>query len=518
MKRLQANAVITVFFSLLAAAFLGFVFMLVESARIQGARAQTANITDMAGYSVFGEYEKKLMEDYEVYGLDGSYGSGDFSVERVNGRLADYLRKNTEPAEGLAGLCFDPWKLTLSSSNVDGYAFLSDQCGNLFYQQVLAYMHETAITQVAAKLYDWYQMAVKGKKAEEDYKHARERSDAEMDDLEEEEERIESEMTEEEKRRRALEAIRQANGLNPDGSSSVVNPLDLLKILQCKPLPELVTVDNPVSGRSVSSSDLLSKRGAARSGNMTVPAPYGGIMDDLYFREYLLDRFSCYTKEKKNGALLYQIEYILEGKMTDRENLKEVAFELIMLREGCNYLHAVTDSSMNNACRNLAYLLIGWTGSEGLVDILQTGLLLGWCYGESILDVRTLLDGGKVPLFKSVGDWRLTLDQLGQLDELLMQDQSGKGEGMTYRGYLRLLLDLHTVEEQKARGLDMVELNLRSDGKLSNFRADNCLVAMKDETSWQIAPVFSRVTGAMLGIAGQTMSVQVRGGFGYEQP
>ena len=81
MKGKNARGSITVFLSLSSVLFLSLIFSVIESARIQGARAQTANITDMGNYSLFGEYEKKLLEDYEIFSVDGSYGTGDFSID-----------------------------------------------------------------------------------------------------------------------------------------------------------------------------------------------------------------------------------------------------------------------------------------------------------------------------------------------------------------------------------------------------------------------------------------------------
>ena len=83
----KERGAITVFFSLVSVLFLSLICTAAESARIQGARAQAANIADMGNYSVFGEFEKRLLEEYEIFALDASYGTGDFSMDRVNDRL-----------------------------------------------------------------------------------------------------------------------------------------------------------------------------------------------------------------------------------------------------------------------------------------------------------------------------------------------------------------------------------------------------------------------------------------------
>ena len=49
----KERGAITVFFSLVSVLFLSLICTAAESARIQGARAQAANIADMGNYSVF---------------------------------------------------------------------------------------------------------------------------------------------------------------------------------------------------------------------------------------------------------------------------------------------------------------------------------------------------------------------------------------------------------------------------------------------------------------------------------
>ena len=91
MRRHEVKGTITVFLSLLSVIFLSLICTVIESARVAGARAQTANITDMGNYSVFSEYEKKLLEKYEIFSIDGSYGTGEFSIDKVNERMKQFM-------------------------------------------------------------------------------------------------------------------------------------------------------------------------------------------------------------------------------------------------------------------------------------------------------------------------------------------------------------------------------------------------------------------------------------------
>ena len=42
------------------------------------ARTQILNSMDIGLYSVFGQYDRKLLEEYDLFALDGSMGGGQF--------------------------------------------------------------------------------------------------------------------------------------------------------------------------------------------------------------------------------------------------------------------------------------------------------------------------------------------------------------------------------------------------------------------------------------------------------
>lgn len=520
MGRYRAKGSITVFLSLISVLFLSLICTTIESARIQGARAQTANITDMGNYSVFGEYEKKLLEDYEIFSVDGSYGTGDFSIERVNTRLRYYLSLNANPRkEKLAGLCFDPWNLKLTGSEITEYALLTDQGGEAFYQQAVAYMKKTLLTGSVGKLFQYHKDAQTAKSRQEEYQRKKSSSDQDMKELEQQEAAKKREL-EEQKKQAEENASVTGNEIiiaeeNPVEEVKKENPLKALNRLRKKSILEIVCGSAQISEKKVTARKLVSRR-PKEKGTMKLKKEYSGLTCDLLFREYLLDRFPDYQSGEAEGGLDYQMEYIIAGKNSDKANLKSVIQRLLLIREGLNYLYCVENGEMSAQAGSLAALLIGWTGIPALITVMKHALLLGWAYGESLLDVRTLLDGGKIPLAKTPGTWMVTLDNLGNINELLEAGGKDRQEGIAYRDYLRILLNLQSVSGQKKRALDMVELNLQSASGLSNFQADHCVVGIRETTEWNIIPVFSRVTAAFLGIFQEIFQVTVDSGFAYD--
>lgn len=511
----RVKGTITVFLSLISVLFLSLICTAVESARIQGARAQAANVVDMGNYSVFGEFEQRLLEDYEIFAVNGAYGTGDFSIERVNGRLRTFMEKNS-PAQsgGLAGLCFDPWQLGLEESEISEYALLTDQGGEAFYQQAVSFMKETAVTGTIGKLFQYHHDAQSAQSNQEDYQRGKNNSDAQMEDLEQQEAARIKELEEQ-----------AAAGENAGGDLVIVgeapgevvqeNPLTVLEKLKRKSILDVVCSKYGVSERTVSKSEVASKR-KLQTGNMELSGEHGGLTSDLLFREYLLDHFENYQDRNESGKLNYQIEYVIGGKRSDRENLKSVVRKLLLLREGCNYVYCIRNSDMSAQAGALAALLIGWLGIPPLVTVMKHALLLAWAYGESMLDVKTLMDGGHVPLVKTGATWRLTLDQLANLETLLSEDGGNRQEGADYQDHLRILLNLQSVSTQKKRALDLVEMNLSVLPGLSNFQADDCVVGIRTQVTWRIRPVFLRVSAAFLGVSAPGQTVTVNSGFAYE--
>ncbi|MDD2957338.1 MAG: DUF5702 domain-containing protein [Lachnospiraceae bacterium] len=522
MNRYRAKGAITVFLSLISILFLSLICTAIESARFQGARAQTANIADMGNYSVFGEYEKKLLEKYEVFSVDGSYGSGDFAIGRVNSRLQTFFSRNTQPKNGIVtGLCFDPWSLKLTNSKITEYALLTDNNGEAFYQQAVAFMKETAATNIVGKLYEYHHDAQTAKSKQEEYERTKNSSDQEMKALEAQEAARKQEL--EAKRQQELQAQQEAAQrgelivIDPSPVEEVKkeNPLKALNRLRRKSIFQIVCGNNAVSEKTASKKDLCFRH-SIKKGKMEINRKNSGLTSDLLFREYLLDHFPNYLSKEKETGLDYQLEYILGGKLSDSKNLKSVINQLLLMREGLNYLYCVGNSQMNAEAGGLASLLIGWTGMPALIAIMKHALLLGWSYGESLMDVRTLLDGGKIPLLKTETTWAIRLDNLARINELLDAGGSHRQEGLTYKDYLRLLLNLHSMKDQKKRALDLIELNIKNISGLSQFRADHCIVGMKTESEWTIPPVFSRAARVFLGTAATSSEVTVKSGFAYD--
>ena len=179
-------------------------------------------------------------------------------------------------------------------------------------------------------------------------------------------------------------------------------------------------------------------------------------------------KFSSFTEQKEENELLdYQLEYILIGKKSDKENIKGVTKRLKLIREGINVAYIFSNSKMRSEAKALASEFFGWTGNALLVEIAEYGIILLWGYAESIADVKALLNGDKTPLVKSESTWHVTIVDLVSLN--YEPDKEKCNTGIKYNEYLRILLSMDSVDTQVLRAMDMIELHMIGKGE-SEFK------------------------------------------------
>lgn len=88
---------------------------------------------------------------------------------------------------------------------------------------------------------------------------------------------------------------------------------------------------------------------------------------------------------------------------------------------------------------------------------MKHAILAAWAYAESISDVRILLNGGKVSLIKNDTQWNTDLKHLGEA--LNTSEKNTEQEGLSYGGYLQLLLWTMSEEKISQRSMNLIEKN-----------------------------------------------------------
>lgn len=460
---------ITVFLALILSLVTALVCTGIESVRMAAARTQILNGADIGLYSLFGQFDREMLKDYDLFLLDGSCGEGSLDLASVYDNFSSYmkpvLKQNSQ-------------KLSVVQGGFSAYRLLTDEGGEPFYNQVVQYMKETLGSQGVSLLLD------KMKDRKEKTEQAEQAGEqAENGDIIE---NYDAEM--EENNRKNEEALAEAEK-NPEGGEledgdnvtappqKVVNPISIIRRIRKMGILELVIPGNKgVYDGQVQAGTLLSRREKQKGMPMYEPEKTDtSYTSQILFQQYLMEKLGNYSAPGK-GALKYQTEYILGGKTGDIENLKSVAGRLLLIREGVNIVHLVSDGTKRAQAAGLAAAIASAFLIPPATGVIEAAILLCWAFGESILDVRELFDGGKVPLVKSAADWQLSLENLPELLNGLDSVRRGSEDGMSYEDYLQVLLLGVSREEKITRAMDMIELCVREKGR-KNFRMDSCIVA-----------------------------------------
>lgn len=332
---------ITVFLALILSLMLSLVCTSIESVRMAAARTQILNSMDIGLYSLFGQYDKMLLEKYDLFGLDGSCGGGELKMGAVYDNMESYikpvLKQNSQ-------------KLSLEQGGFTGYRLLTDESGEVFYQQIVRYMKETLGSQgIQLLLQKMQDSGTKTKEAEArgelaEQGNALQSYESEMNAAAQNS-RAAAEAAKKQEESGESSGISQPPVSPPDPPQKVVNPISVIRRIRKMGILELVIpAGGGVSEKETDKGNLVSGRelqqGMPMFGAVNAEDSYtAGIL----YQQYLMNKLGNYRKPSSDG-LSYQIEYILGGKTSDLANLKSVAKRLLLIREGVNFACLAADT------------------------------------------------------------------------------------------------------------------------------------------------------------------------------
>lgn len=483
MKELRGE--ITIFLSLILVLLLALVGTCLESARSAGLAARVSITASTSLQSVFAAYDREL---WEQYGLLFFADSGQQS-EGLTGQMLSYARANAEkPALGLDWFSFVPTRVLPSE-----VIYATDQHGGIFRQAVSEYMRICGITGIAEEVLSRLNLVNDAGELTETGRQWQLRGGEEELDLEQfwndyETIREEAERSgtggdeEEEDTPRVRDAEAEAVVEGVMGT--------LQNVLNYGLLGFVVEDVSVVSDASLGGEELPSSLPEAlREGNSWA-LQANGWTEVLLFYEFILSELDCFRTENGRGC---QVEYVIAGRNSDRKNLTSVALRLFALRYVLNQSFAFQDAARRAEAEALASAALGWTGLPPLVEGLASLLLVTLALGESVLDVRTLLAGGQVPVMKTTADWRVSFQNMGALLGSFSGEIPSCENGLSYEDYLRVLLLLNSLEGITYRTMDVIQREVCKEEE--KFRMKDCVYAAKAELTVSSAPIFPFLPG-----------------------
>ncbi|MBQ8559789.1 MAG: hypothetical protein IJ439_07415 [Tyzzerella sp.] len=435
MKRQEFKGEITAFLSLIFVLLLSLAGALIQSASIHITKSMKRADTELALESVFAEYDQDMFEEYDLF---VKIGTDETTISR---RLWFYGAKNME-------------------HKIQKIQLLSDGNGQVLYGQIILAMGGKATSDSLSG--ETNSGADKSENMGTDFG-----ANMEMD-LDGTQEQVSGE----------LQTILQQEGQT---LSVEDNPIETVNQLKKSSLLSLIH-PNPesISNRAVQMEDLASQRSLQKGTGYDNESLESGVTQKALLAAYIVEHFPNHAKQEEGEALLYQQEYLLGGCSSDMENLEAVAKKILAIRMAANYTYLLTDETRQAEAEAMAVGLCSLMTVPGASVVVKQAILLAWAYGESVLDMRSLFDGKKVPLVKADETWQSQLTnlvKLGTTEEV--SEQKEFSEGLDYSDYIKTLLFAENEEALCMRTLDLLELNL-------GICVDECVTALEIKSTCEM--------------------------------
>lgn len=461
-------------------------FTLLEAARYCEAKKlitiNTASVTE----SLFAGYVRPLWEEYHLLVFDAT-GDDENRFHTVKAAMEALSNENLAPLdESRFSIGHNLLQIKTVNVDVKEYRYLSDE--GAFEDAVVAYMENHMLSESVKFLYGQYE-AIQGMMGEElsaeDAVYKAETALKEGDSASDTSES--SKESEEETAYDQLPVVEVKE-----------NPLDVFSMLQQKGILALVVPDSlSISDKSLSGMECVSERNLS-VGNYKEPIETAW-MDKILLEQYLGEYLGCFTNVEKNRALSYEQEYVIAGKNQDLENLKIVVNQILRIREAANLMFLAADSGKQTEAMAVALSLAGGSANPVVVEIVKWGVLAAWAYVESLLDVRTLLSGERIAMIKNATEW--TSDVTGLASSLLTLGKAKNCEnGISYGGYLGILLFMKSEQELSMGAMDVMEATVRNMEYYSDFKMDRMVLEARITMEYCYPSIFLGMEGLTKGM------------------
>ncbi|MBP5266264.1 MAG: hypothetical protein J6Z06_05525 [Lachnospiraceae bacterium] len=473
-RKLHGN--VTVYMGVTTGIILSLVFSLVEVVHLKSLGQEKEILSQLGAESVLADYNRPLWTDYGILAMDAGYGDSKFQKAAVENRALSYVEDNSHNS-----------LLSLSATGVDlkAYTLLSDHDGR-------AFLKEAAM----AELYGIPTELLQQETGMCEQMESDAANDVSMEDLLN---NAQSSLDEAQSIREETSESASAGQTGATVSEPVENPI--LKVKEWKAngvLAQVLPSDVSISGGTL--SDQRPSKRILQVGTSDVPTIRA--MDRVLYGLYLRDHLQNYTHPKHHDGLAYEWEYILNGKSSDEENLRLTVEKLLGLREVQNFIAIQRIQQCQLAAEATATALVGFTGNPAIIKGVKQGILAAWAYMESVLDVRTLLSGGKVAFVKTGDDWTSDIANLGACFDVNTKAKQSEG-GISYEAYLVAFTYLESEARIGQRCLDVVEAAICANPGYEHCRVDNLMVKGQFVFSYEGTPTFASLVPALRGRVGR---------------
>ena len=428
-------------------------FTLIETGRFYGVDSKAVLITASSADNTFSEYIRPLWEQYGILGIDRAHGTTDEGDGFLRERILDFANMNTKGA-------VDYLSLNPTYVSIDDYMLLTDNDGAPFVHEAALCYRDNLGKELISRV-DRSSIEVSNYESMNPSNMPVSGSSSNNENIP---------TLSDEQIRNGAGVVDSVNSFKSKGILEQVIPSNKEVSAESFNLLESVSHRNLKQGNSKNSSKASS-------------------LDKIVFSMYLKDKLSHYGKDLGHGGLKYELEYIVCGKDNDTDNLKGVVGRLLALRGSVNYVALYRDEVRSSQAFALSAALLAWTGNEGAIEAGKYVIMAAWAYMEGVLDVRLLLEGGKVSMIKSPQEWTSDLFNMGAC---MSPEFTARNcdDGMSYEDYILAFLVLESSRNESFRALDMIENSMNSIPYYENLKMDNLICDMDISIEYEADPMF----------------------------
>lgn len=465
-QKKKSQAYLTVYLALTMTILLSLCMILIEGARKNAIRLEAECVADIGMNSILAEYHRELLEQYNLFAIDSSYGTEYGAKANTEQHLKQYVERNLSSKDiFLSKLLYkDFLAMSLKKSELTKVSIYTDDGGAVFRRRAAEAVKSDAGLVLLEELTQWMETVESNNLYSQNMEAQKQQTD----------EQIEAAIDAAEEERKEID---EETGEITEVHIDFSNPTTGLEIKRREGILRW-TVSEPesLSVKKLPEQELVMermKRNAVNQGNFKMDELTMGeeFLERFFFQEYLMQYMGRYNAEDETNALLYQIEYLVAGKDCDLDNLRSVADTLCLMREVANALYLFSDTEKCSEAELLATAISALILVPEIMPLLKTSILLAWSYAESLYDVQVLLEGGRVPLIKTADTWHYSLEEALQGSLMESGDVS---MGLSYEDYLRILMMLTDLDTLTGRAMNLVEADIRQTSGNSHFRLDGC--------------------------------------------
>ena len=507
--------------------FMTFIFLLLFA--LTGATLDSARYFSSGGYvrssaygadiAIYGEYNRELYTEYGLFGCGGFNGKGESDwLDRYQEILQENLRERPDKQEQgiLPRRYASVYQINDIRTELEEVHFLTEE--KYFRQQLRKWIAAEGLKDLGGDLVKQVLGIDQGKKEEL------------LKDLEKTDSLEETKEAEQTKNSVVDKGVPNNTGRGQQ-KPTVENPLEFLRKLLQDGVLSLVCDTGSLCEREIDTREVTgemqdAQEGLRPKGTQSWTTGKSGLKilkkflkqeDSMWNDEmtvdsgkkgeliiYVTNMLESYVSEH-NGSVPYGLEYLISGKKSQKEAFGAVINHLFLIRTMTNFLYVEKDPALQAQSLETATALAAPLMAEAFIPVIQKGILMVLSMEEACIDITALLQGRRVPVFKSRGNFQMQYAQICLANRKLFHDkaksfpQEGDGlldgngrTGLGYTQYLWLMLMMQSWDELYQRTLDIVQFDLRERFN-QTFTLDHCICRTGVVVTYDLPVLFNRL-------------------------